>query len=87
VRVDSGVESGSVVQPYYDSMVAKIIVSGRDRDEAIARALRAVRETTWTGPHITLGFVGSILSTEWFRKGDFHTQTIESELAGLLKSL
>jgi acetyl-CoA carboxylase biotin carboxylase subunit len=87
VRVDSGVDSGSVVQPYYDSMVAKIIVSGRNRDEAIARALRAVRETTWAGPHTTLGFVETILGADWYRKGDFHTQTIESELAGLLKSL
>jgi acetyl-CoA carboxylase biotin carboxylase subunit len=87
VRVDPGVTTGSVVQPHYDSMVAKILVSGRDRAEAVARAGRSVRETLLEGPITTLGFVGAIVTTDWFAMGDFHTRTIEENLPALLASI
>ncbi|SDU60572.1 acetyl-CoA carboxylase biotin carboxylase subunit [Gordonia westfalica] len=87
VRIDSGVVSGSVIQPHYDSMVAKIVVAGADREQAIARAVRAVGETRWAGPVTTLGFLDAVLATDWYRSADFHTGTIDETLPELLRSL
>lgn len=77
VRVDSGVRAQSVVSPYYDSMLAKIIVWGADRPTAIARMLRALGELEIDGVVTTADFVESILRTHDFVSGDFHTTWLE----------
>ncbi|MCR5977868.1 ATP-grasp domain-containing protein [Gordonia jinghuaiqii] len=87
VRVDTGVVSGSTIQPHYDSMVAKVVVAGASREQAIARATRAAGETLWDGPITTLGFLRDVLGTEWFQDADFHTGTIDEKLPELLESL
>ena len=56
VRVDSGYRQGDVVPPHYDSLLAKLIITGPDRATAIARARRALRETTIEGVPTTLDF-------------------------------
>ena len=82
VRVDSHLYSGYVVPPYYDSMVAKIICWGRDRDESISRMRRALTETVVEGIDTTLAFHLEVLADEKFRKGEIHTGYLEEFLAG-----
>ncbi|NMO04106.1 acetyl-CoA carboxylase biotin carboxylase subunit [Gordonia sp. TBRC 11910] len=78
VRIDSGVKTGSVVSPYYDSMLGKIIVWGADRPTALARMLRALTELQIEGIVTTAGFVESILRTDEFAARDFHTTWLEA---------
>ncbi|WP_063057405.1 acetyl-CoA carboxylase biotin carboxylase subunit [Nocardia sienata] len=77
VRVDSGFKAGSVVAPFYDSMLAKVIVWGDDRPAALARLARALRELAIEGVTTTAEFVDTVLSTEEFRNGMYHTTWLE----------
>jgi acetyl-CoA carboxylase biotin carboxylase subunit len=77
VRVDSHLYSGYVVPPHYDSMVAKIICWGSDREESMARMRRALEETVVDGIDTTLMFHVRILEDEAFRKGEIHTGYLE----------
>jgi len=80
IRVDSGVRAGSVVQPYYDSLVAKVIAWGRDREEAIARMERALAEFRIEGVKTTVPLYREILAREDFRQGAVHTRWLEEEV-------
>jgi acetyl-CoA carboxylase biotin carboxylase subunit len=77
VRVDTFVESGTVISPYYDSMIAKLIVWDSDRPAAISRAERALRETTVTGVPTTLDLALQVLASEPFRSGNYSTSTLD----------
>jgi pyruvate carboxylase subunit A len=77
VRVDSGFGPGSEVPPNYDSLVAKLIVHGADRAEAIARASRALREFVVVGPATTIPYHRAILDNPDFRAGNLSTRFIE----------
>jgi acetyl-CoA carboxylase biotin carboxylase subunit len=77
VRVDTFLESGSVVSPFYDSLVAKLVVWDEDRPAAIARAERALRETLIEGVPTTREFALEVLASEPFRSGDYSTSTLE----------
>jgi acetyl/propionyl-CoA carboxylase alpha subunit len=77
VRVDSGFGPGSDVPPNYDSLVAKLIVHGADRAEAIARASRALREFVVVGPATTISYHRAILENSDFRAGNLSTTFIE----------
>jgi pyruvate carboxylase subunit A len=77
VRVDSGFGPGSDVPPNYDSLVAKLIVHGSDRAEAIARAGRALREFVVVGPATTISYHRAILDNPDFRAGKLSTAFIE----------
>lgn len=80
VRVDSGVAAGSEISGAFDSLLAKIIVTGADRDEAIGRARRALAETTIEGMATVLPFHRAVLEDPAFAD-DFrvHTRWIETE--------
>jgi len=80
VRVDTYIESGTVVSPYYDSLLAKIVVWDADRSAAIARAERALEETVVDGVPTTRDFSLLVLRSEEFRSGLYSTSTL-SELA------
>jgi acetyl-CoA carboxylase biotin carboxylase subunit len=67
VRVDTHVYSGSVVPPFYDSMLAKIIVTGRTRESAILRMERALSETRIEGVKTTVEFCREIMRDEEFQ--------------------
>ncbi len=73
VRVDSHVRSGYKVPPYYDSLLAKILVHAPTRDEAIAKMERALGETRLQGVPTTLSFHEKILANEYFRRGEIAT--------------
>jgi pyruvate carboxylase subunit A len=77
VRVDSGFGPGSEVPPNYDSLVAKLIVHGSDRAEAIARAGRALREFVVVGPATTISYHRAILDSPDFRSGNLSTRFID----------
>ncbi|MGY5319935.1 acetyl-CoA carboxylase biotin carboxylase subunit [Neomicrococcus lactis] len=73
IRMDTHIETGYAIPPYYDSMVGKLICWGRDRDEAITRSLRALEEMVVEGVTTTASFQAEILNSEQFRSGDFNT--------------
>ena len=73
VRVDSGYGPGTTVTPNYDSLMAKLIVSGADRAEAIARARTAVAGFQIAGPKNNLPFFAELLDDEEFLSGDYDT--------------
>ena len=78
MRVDTFVESGSTIPPFYDSMVAKLIVWDTDRAAAIARAERALRETVVEGVPTTRDLALEVLGSEPFRSGEYSTSTLEA---------
>ncbi|REJ10537.1 acetyl-CoA carboxylase biotin carboxylase subunit [Halobacillus trueperi] len=77
VRVDSAAYPGYMIPPYYDSMVAKLITYGRDRDEAIRRMKRALDEFVIEGVHTTIPFHQRMMEHEVFVGGDFNTKFLE----------
>ncbi|TDC85986.1 biotin/lipoyl-binding protein [Micromonospora sp. KC606] len=83
VRLDSGVERGSVIGPAWDSMLAKLIVTGVDREHALRRAGRALAELTVGGLATTLPFHRAVVTDPAFVAEPFavHTRWIESEFA------
>ena len=81
VRVDSHSYEGYEISPYYDSMIAKLIVHGKDRDEAIARMKRALSEYKIEGVDTTIPFHLKVLENEAFKSGDVYTSFIETYFA------
>ncbi len=77
VRVDTAAYSGWVVPAYYDSLIAKVITHGKDREEAIARMKRALNEFIVEGIKTTLPFHMKILDDPDFLKGNFNTGFLE----------
>ncbi len=80
VRVDSGVRAGSAISQYYDNMVAKLVVWGRDRDEALARGRRALESFTVTGVATTIPAHLRIIETDEFIAGTHYTKLVEDQL-------
>jgi len=80
VRIDHGFASGAVVSPYYDSMLAKVICWGENREQARSRLLRAIRETKITGLKTNKNFLISLLNEEDFIKGAARTNMIDEVL-------
>ena len=88
VRVDSGVAAGSEVSPLYDPMIAKVIVWGADREDAIGRMLRALGEFEIGGVETLVGFHRALLSHPCFRAGETCEGVVESkELAEVAEQL
>jgi acetyl-CoA carboxylase, biotin carboxylase subunit len=77
VRVDTWLEPDATVPPFYDSLLAKVVVWGEDRESAIRRSRRALAEFTVEGVPTTAGLHTEILDQEWFAAGQFHTGTLE----------
>jgi acetyl-CoA carboxylase biotin carboxylase subunit len=83
VRVDTFVEEGSVIPPYYDSLIAKLIVRDNSRHLAIERALQALREFEIGGVPTTRDVLYEILDSDEFRSGDYSTSFIDEAGAKL----
>ena len=77
VRVDDSYEQGMEIPIYYDPMIAKLIVYGKDRSEAIERMIRAIDEYTIEGVETTLPFCRLVMEHEAFTTGDFDTHFVE----------
>lgn len=77
IRVDDGFEEGMEIPIHYDPMIAKLIVHGSDRDEAIQRMLRAIEAYRITGIETTLPFCSFTLRHEAFTSGNFDTNFVK----------
>ncbi len=85
VRVDTHVYAGYTVPPYYDSLLAKLIVQGRDRPEAIRRMQIALESFVVEGVTTTIPFLARVMQHPNFMAGDVHTKFLEFEGAELMK--
>ena len=77
VRVDTAIYTGYVIPPHYDSLIAKLIVHGKDREEAIARMRRSLDEFIIEGVKTTIPFHKKVLTNPDFIKGEFNTTFVE----------
>ena len=82
VRVDTHIYSGYVVPTYYDSLLAKLVVLGHDRPDAIQRMLRALGEFKVDGVKTTIPLHLKIIGHEMFRKGETYTDFIAKNIYG-----
>ena len=80
VRVDSAVYQGYIIPPYYDSMISKLIVHGKSREEAISKMKRALCEYEIRGIDTNIDFQLKILNNENYIKGNFDTGFIQKEI-------
>jgi acetyl-CoA carboxylase, biotin carboxylase subunit len=83
VRVDSHLYTGYEVPPYYDSLLAKLIVWGKTRDEAIAKAIRALDEFIIEGLPTTIPFLRHLLEHQGFIQGETYTRFIQEQAIAL----
>lgn len=77
IRVDSHIYAGGFVSPYYDSMLAKLIAHGNDRNEAISRMNRALTEYVIEGVKTTIPFHKMVISDPHFQSGNYSTDFVE----------
>ena len=80
VRVDSHVYTGYDIPPFYDSLIGKLIVWGKDREAALKRMERALSECAVTGITTTIDFHLKLLKRKEFIEGDVHTKFVEQEM-------
>jgi 3-methylcrotonyl-CoA carboxylase alpha subunit len=85
VRVDSGVRQGDTISPYYDSMIAKLIVHGATREQALARMDEALSKTHIVGLSTNVQFLRYVVQSESFASADLDTGLIPREQAVLFK--
>lgn len=81
VRLDSALYTGYKIPPYYDSMIGKLIVHGRDREEALLRLKRALSEMVVSGVETTIPLHLALLEEPAFLTGDYHIRWLETWLA------
>ena len=80
VRIDSALFDGYVIPPYYDSLIGKLIVHGRDRSEALARLHRALSEIIVDGVDSTIPLFHELLTAEDVLSGDYSIHWLEKWL-------
>ena len=85
VRVDAGVGEGDAITPHYDSMIAKLIVHGDTRAQALARLEAALAATHIVGLHTNVAFLRRVVASQSFATADLDTALIEREAGVLLK--
>lgn len=82
-RADSGVRSGDTISPFYDPMIAKVVVHGPTRDVALARLRQALANTEVGGTVTNLAFLGALAGHEGFRRGEVDTGLIARDIEAL----
>ena len=87
IRIDSAAYSGFTISPYYDSMIAKLIVWDEDREKAIKKMNSALKEFEIKGIKTTIPFHHLVLNNPYFRKGEVFTNFIETKIEKELQSL
>jgi 3-methylcrotonyl-CoA carboxylase alpha subunit len=84
LRIDTGVEAGAEVSPFYDPMIAKVIAHAPTRDKALDRLADALDRSIVIGPRSNIGFLAALCRAEDFRAGRFDTGFIDQHLAALV---
>ena len=82
VRIETGIESGMEVTPFYDSMLAKLITHAPTRDEALDRLGRALDDTAVFGVTSNIGFLRHLIDLPETRAASFHTRLIDEQIGG-----
>jgi 3-methylcrotonyl-CoA carboxylase alpha subunit len=85
-RIDAGVAAGDEITPWYDPMIAKLVVHGRDRAEALARLRVALAQTEIAGPATNVEFLGRLAACKAFADADLDTGLIERNRDELLSA-
>ena len=85
-RVDSGVREGDSISPHYDSMIAKLIVWGEDRAQALSRLSVALQATHIMGLHTNVAFLRRVVASHAFATADLDTALIERERVALFEA-
>lgn len=80
IRIDTAIYEGYTIPPTYDSMIAKIIVHGVNRNEAISKMKRALEETVIEGINTNIDFLLEIIKNKNFIRGNYDTSFIETEI-------
>ncbi len=83
LRIDSGVEAGDAVTPFYDPMIAKVIAHGATRDATLDRLAGALEQTIVAGPRSNVGFLATLARADGFRQADFDTGFIDRNMEAL----
>jgi len=83
VRIDSGVEAGDAVTPFYDPMIAKVIAHAPTRVAALDALASALEQTVVAGPRSNAGFLAALARADGFRQGDFDTGFIDRNMDAL----
>jgi 3-methylcrotonyl-CoA carboxylase alpha subunit len=83
IRIDTGVEAGAEVTPYYDPMIAKVIAHGATREEALDKLAEALGQTIVAGPKTNAAFLKKLCEAEGFRAGPFDTGFIDRNITSL----
>jgi 3-methylcrotonyl-CoA carboxylase alpha subunit len=86
VRIDRGFDEGDAITPHYDSMIAKLIVWGADRRQALARLDAALAQTQLVGLHTNVAFLRRVVQSESFANANLDTALIERERAALFEA-
>jgi 3-methylcrotonyl-CoA carboxylase alpha subunit len=86
VRIDRGFDEGDTIGPWYDSMIAKLIVWGEDRAQALARLDAALRDTHLMGLHNNVAFLRRVAASHAFATADLDTALIEREHSALFEA-
>ena len=81
IRIETGIAPGSEITPFFDSMVAKLIVTGETREQAIERMLSALERFHVKGIRTTVPFCKAVLHNDTYRSGDFDTSFVENRLS------
>ena len=80
IRIDTGIKAGSVITPYYDSMIAKLIIHGENREKALLYSFNALKKFWIKGIKTTIPFCRAILANKNFRNGKFDTSFLLKEM-------
>jgi acetyl-CoA carboxylase biotin carboxylase subunit len=80
IRIDSGVQEGATITPYFDSMIAKLIIHGENRERTIKYASGALRKLWIKGLKTTIPFCKAVLHNKNFKKGIYDTSFLQSEM-------
>lgn len=84
IRIDTGVVAGSEITPYFDSMIAKLIIHDKDRKAVIAKTIKALNEFLIKGIKTTIPFDKAVLQNPIFQNGEFDTSFIEKEMTSIV---
>lgn len=85
IRVDTGVIVGSEITPYFDSMFSKLIVHGKNREDAINKTIEALNKFLIKGIKTTIPFNKSVLHNDIFRNGNFDTSFLEKDMTNSIQ--
>jgi len=87
IRIDGGFQAGNTVEPWYDPMLAKLVVKGRNREETRKKMIQALKGTHLVGPTTNRDFLVTLLGSDPYIHNRIHTRYLDLELPNLLETM